>query len=134
MSLLFPLQRPRRPLASLQIFANSPSEVRDSKDVSDLFGTERIPILNARCFSWSAILFYAYTSRIAFSTIGSPGTTARSQEETPGSFPPFETNPPRNSRATTSPPLSEAAAIEPCSPKAVYALANKVRSASVCRW
>lgn len=43
MSLLFPLQRPRRPLASLQIFANSPSEVRNSEDVSDLLRRNVFP-------------------------------------------------------------------------------------------
>ena len=79
-------------------------------------------------FSWSAIFFYAYTSRITFSTIISPGATTESQgKETPDGSSLVESGLPQMSEVA-SPPLSGVAAVESCSPKSVYALASRVRS------
>ena len=79
---------------------------------------ERTVVLNVLLFSWSAIFFYIYTSQIIFSAIGSPGAATKSQERetTDGS-----------SSIGAGPPLeSEIAVVGTCSPKSVYALADKV--------
>lgn len=85
-------------------------------------------------FSWSAIFFYAYTSRIAFSTISSPGATAGCQEEEmQDDLSSIEPAPPQEPETASHPPTS-AAVVEPCSPKSIYALASKVRSVCVLLW
>ena len=92
-------------------------------------------VLNVRRFSWSAIFFYMYTSRIAFSPIRSQGATKTVAEEG-GSLGPQSSisNPPQISEAASASPL-KTTATNAYSPKSVYALASKVRSLSLCcRW
>lgn len=87
---------------------------------------ERAIILNILCFSWSAIFFYVYTSQITFAPIKSQGTIeAASNEGPPSSI----SDSPQNSEAASTPP-SKTVTTGACSPKSVYALANKVNSPS----
>ena len=75
-------------------------------------------------YSWSAIFLYVYTGRIAFAPIGSRNAPSKETQGT--SEDGQKSSQDRGGPSTTSP---GAITVEPCSPKSIYRLANKVRSA-----
>ena len=70
-----------------------------------------------------------YTSRIAFAHLGSQDVTP-SGKETQDCYSQGERTSPRDSEGLSTPPPG-VVAIEPCSPKSVYYLADKVRLTSL---
>ena len=79
-------------------------------------------VLNVLHFSWSAIFFYIYTSRITFAKVKSQGAAATA--DGPSSIEPDPSQHPEAVR----PSRLETITAEACSPKSVYALASKVGS------
>ena len=96
-------------------------ELRCGENVSHHPPCTRIPPTSR--YSWSAIFLYVYTGQIMFSTFRSQAVASKKTKN--GSFE-DETKLPQDPSVT--PP--GAVTVEPCSPKSVYRLANKVRPAS----
>ena len=73
-------------------------------------------------FSWSAIFLYVYTGQITFKALGSQDVTP-SEKEAQDDCSQGEIQTPHDSKGPS------AVAVEPCSPRSVYRLANKVHLA-----
>ena len=83
-------------------------------------------------FSWSAILFYMYTSNIQFAPLSSRGiekAVTEEKEVTDGSTPTSDSS--QNLGVFGASSLKNVV-VDECSPKSVYSLANKVCSISLC--
>ena len=100
--------------------AYTSAEFGGGKDVSDRTLCQHV-WLTPR-YSWSAIILYVYTGRIAFATLRSQDVTP-SEKGAQGGRPRGEKKPPPD----VSVPPPGVVVTEPCSPKSIYCLANKVR-------
>ncbi|KAF9793441.1 hypothetical protein BJ322DRAFT_1155521 [Thelephora terrestris] len=90
------------------------------------------PVLLLNCGAaktWSAIFLYVYTSQINFASISSQGVTSKKETENDSSE--DEKKLPRDHEGLGATPPG-AVTVEPCSPKSVYRLANKVGLAELC--
>jgi len=96
--------------------ARSTVEVWRGEDVS------HCPITHAHSadprYSWGAIFLYVYTGQITFGAIGLRGVSSETKEA-------HDDHSLENTGIGVPPP--DAAAVEPCSPKSIYRLAEKVR-------
>ena len=118
MNLVLSPQRPRRPYSrELLNGARACTEVRGGKDVSHRPGWQYAWLI-PRC-SWSAIFLYVYTGQIKFAALDSQDVTL-SETEVQDSCSQGERMPPEVLEGLS------AVVVEPCSPKSVYGLANKV--------
>ena len=80
--------------------------------------------------SWSAIFLYAYTGQITFANISSQDVATSEKEEAQDDCSQGERKSSQDPEGlSASPP--DAIAVDLCSPKSVYCLANKVRLASL---
>ena len=73
-------------------------------------------------YSWTAVLLYVYTGQIAFSPIDSQGATSKEIENDHSED---EVKPAQDREGPGTLP-SSVVTVEPCSPKSVYRLADKV--------
>jgi len=116
------LQRPREPYTrKLVSGACTFVEVRGSKDVGHC--PARMYILLIPQCSWSAIFLYVYAGQITFANICSQDVT--SEKETRDGCSQDERKPPQDSGGLST-PSPGAVVLDPCSPKSIYCLANKV--------
>ena len=78
-------------------------------------------------YSWSAILLWVYTGEIVFADIHIQGAHSSGSKEIQGGCSPDNgRDPPQDLKAPKGPPLS-AVVVEPCSPKSIYHLTDRVR-------
>jgi len=123
MNSAYSLQCPRKPYScGFTDRARTSAEVRGSKDVGHFPGGQHA-LLTSWC-SWSAIFLYVYTGQITFTNLGSQGVTTK-EEDRDGCSQGEGTSP--QDSGGSSVPSPGAVAVEPCSPKSVYCLADKVR-------
>jgi hypothetical protein len=72
--------------------------------------------------SWSAIFLCVYTGQIRFAALGSQGVTTKEAQDGCSQD---ERKSPQDSEELSAPP-SGIISVEPCSPKSIYCLADKV--------
>ena len=116
-----PFQHPGKPCEyGLTIGSRTHVELRGGEDVSH--HPVRAYILPIPRYSWSAIFLYVYTGQIKFAAIDSQDIPS---EEPQNVLSEVEPKPPQDRDGFDAPPPS-AIVVDPCSPKSIYKLANKV--------
>ena len=125
-NLVCSLQRPRKPYSrKLTDGARTSVEIRGGKDVSHCL-RRQYDWLTSRC-SWGAMFLYVYTGQITFASLSLQDVTPSEKEEVQDGSQ-GEGKSPQDSEGLSAPPPSTVV-VEPCSPKSVCHLANKVRLA-----
>ena len=103
--------------------ARTSIEIRGSEDVSYRLGWKYDWLISWS--SWSAIFLYVYTGQITFANLSSQDVTPSEKRGAQDGCSQGETQDPEGPNA----PPPTAIVGEPCSPKSVYCLADKVRLA-----
>jgi hypothetical protein len=120
---VYSLQCSREPCSGeLSGVARAYPEVRGGKDVGHRLGYQYVWLICR--YSWSAIFLYVYTGQIAFTTLNSQDVNPSEREAQDDYSQAERESPPGSGCFSASPP--GVIVVEPCSPKSVYSLANKV--------